>query len=78
CELPQMPSVAFGVSCALAELTDTLPQAANYRAAPLCNGDPDDLILKLADMPGVEVAEGKGGLCEAVREGMGVNLLVGG
>ncbi|MGU0172449.1 hypothetical protein ACVXG8_22250 [Escherichia coli] len=52
CELPQMPSVAFGVSCALAELADTLPQAANYRAAPLCNGDPDDLILKLADMPG--------------------------
>ena len=31
CELPQMPSVAFGVSCALAELADTLPQAANYR-----------------------------------------------
>lgn len=27
-ELPQMPSVAFGVSCALAELADTLPQAA--------------------------------------------------
>lgn len=24
CELPQMPSVAFGVSCALAELADTL------------------------------------------------------
>ena len=55
-ELPQMPSVAFGVSCALAELADTLPQAANYRAAPLCNGDPDDLILKLADMPGERVA----------------------
>ncbi len=52
CELPQLPSVAFGVSCALAELADTLPQAANYRTAPLCNGDPDDLILKLADMPG--------------------------
>ncbi len=34
CELPQMPSVAFGVSCALAELADTLPQAANYRTAP--------------------------------------------
>ncbi|MBW6087608.1 hypothetical protein HTS61_19910 [Escherichia coli] len=27
-ELPQMPSVAFGVSCALAELADTLPQAS--------------------------------------------------
>ena len=52
CALLEMPSVAFGVSCALAELADALPLAANYRAAPLCNGDPDDLILKLADMPG--------------------------
>ena len=75
-ELPQMPSVAFGVSCALAELTDALPQAANYRAAPLCNGDPDDLILKLADMPGEKVAKVKVGLYEAVRDGMVVNLLL--
>ncbi|EFK1513701.1 o-succinylbenzoate synthase [Escherichia coli] len=75
-ELPQMPSVAFGVSCALAELADTLPQAANYRAAPLCNGDPDDLILKLADMPGEKVAKVKVGLYEAVRDGMVVNLLL--
>ncbi len=35
CELPQMPSVAFGVSCALAELADALPPRLNYRAAPL-------------------------------------------
>lgn len=75
-ELPQMPSVAFGVSCALAELADTLPQAANYRAAPLCNGDPDDLILKLADMPGEKVAKVKVGLYEAVRDGMVVNLFL--
>ncbi len=71
-----MPSVAFGVSCALAELTDALPQATNYRAAPLCNGDPDDLILKLADMPGEKVAKVKVGLYEAVRDGMVVNLLL--
>ncbi len=76
CELPQLPSVAFGVSCALAELADTLPQAANYRTAPLCNGDPDDLILKLADMPGEKVAKVKVGLYEAVRDGMVVNLLL--
>ena len=76
CEIPQMPSVAFGVSCALAELAETLPQAANYRAAPLCNGDPDDLILKLADMPGEKVAKVKVGLYEAVRDGMVVNLLL--
>ena len=50
--------------------------AANYRAAPLCNGDPDDLILKLADMPGEKVAKVKVGLYEAVRDGMVVNLLL--
>ncbi|MCZ8700455.1 o-succinylbenzoate synthase [Escherichia albertii] len=76
CALPEMPSVAFGVSCALAELADALPQAANYRAAPLCNGDPDELILKLADMPGEKVAKVKVGLYEAVRDGMVVNLLL--
>ncbi|VDZ77820.1 O-succinylbenzoate-CoA synthase [Salmonella bongori] len=40
--LPEMPSVAFGASCALAELTGVLPEAADYRVAPLCTGDPDD------------------------------------
>ena len=76
CYLPKIPSVAFGVSCALAELADTLPQAANYHAAPLYNGDPDDLILKLAGMPGEKVAKVKVGLYEAVHEGMVVNLLL--
>ncbi|MBW6608172.1 o-succinylbenzoate synthase, partial [Salmonella enterica subsp. enterica serovar Weltevreden] len=40
------------------------------------NGDPDDLILKLADMPGEKVAKVKVGLYEAVRDGMVVNLLL--
>lgn len=74
--LPQMPSVAFGASCALAELAGTLPEAADYRAAPLCTGDPDDLVLQLADMPGEKVAKVKVGLYEAVRDGMVVNLLL--
>lgn len=74
--LPEMPSVAFGVSCALAELAGTLPEAADYRAAPLCTGDPDDLILQLAAMPGEKVAKVKVGLYEAVRDGMVVNLLL--
>ncbi|MFW0765150.1 o-succinylbenzoate synthase [Trabulsiella odontotermitis] len=73
---PALPSVAFGLSCALAELADALPQAANYRAAPLCTGDPDDLVLQLADMPGEKVAKVKVGLYEAVRDGMVVNLLL--
>ncbi|ORT97358.1 o-succinylbenzoate synthase, partial [Klebsiella pneumoniae] len=33
--LPTQPSVAFGISCAQAELGGELPQAADYRAAPL-------------------------------------------
>jgi O-succinylbenzoate synthase len=74
--LPSLPSVAFGLSCALAELADALPQTADYRAAPLCTGDPDDLVLQLADMPGEKVAKAKVGLYEAVRDGMVVNLLL--
>ncbi|WP_413596037.1 o-succinylbenzoate synthase [Citrobacter youngae] len=74
--LPQLPSVAFGASCALAELAGALPQDADYRAAPLCTGDPDDLVLQLADMPGEKVAKVKVGLYEAVRDGMVVNLLL--
>ncbi|EPJ5578359.1 o-succinylbenzoate synthase [Citrobacter farmeri] len=74
--LPTMPSVAFGVSCAQAELEDALPEEADYRAAPLCTGDPDDLVLQLADMPGEKVAKVKVGLYEAVRDGMVVNLLL--
>ncbi|ODQ07281.1 MULTISPECIES: o-succinylbenzoate synthase [Enterobacterales] len=72
----ELPSVAFGISCALAELDDTLPQDANYRTAPLCNGDPDDLILSLNDMEGEKVAKIKVGLYEAVRDGIVVNLLL--
>lgn len=73
---PSQPSAAFGLSCALAELEDTLPQAADYRAAPLCTGDPDELFVALAAMPGEKVAKVKVGLYEAVRDGMVVNLLL--
>ena len=62
--LPTQPSVAFGISCAQAELSGGLPQAADYRAAPL------------AAMPGEKVAKVKVGLWEAVRDGMVVNLLL--
>ena len=75
-ELPEVPSVAFGISCALAELDGTLPDAADYRAAPLCSGDPDELFVALAAMPGEKVAKVKVGLYEAVRDGMVVNLLL--
>lgn len=74
--LPALPSSAFGVSCALAELNGELPDAADYRAAPLCTGDPDELFAVLQQMPGEKVAKVKVGLWEAVRDGMVVNLLL--
>ena len=74
--LPDVPSVAFGISCALAELDGSLPDAANYCAAPLCTGDPDELFALLSAMPGEKVAKIKVGLYEAVRDGMVVNLLL--
>jgi O-succinylbenzoate synthase len=43
--------VAFGISCALAELNGELPLEADYRAAPLCTGDPDELFARLAACP---------------------------
>lgn len=73
---PSEPSAAFGLSCALAELQGALPQAADYRAAPLCTGDPDELVVALAAMTGEKVAKVKVGLYEAVRDGMVVNLLL--
>lgn len=71
-----LPSVAFGTSCALAELRGELPAAGNYRAAQLCTGDPDELIVALAAVSGEKVAKVKVGLYEAVRDGMVVNLLL--
>ncbi|PQQ41118.1 o-succinylbenzoate synthase [Photorhabdus luminescens] len=72
----ELPSVAFGISCALAELQGKLPQDADYRKAPLCNGDPDELIVRLSNMSGQKVAKMKIGLYEAVRDGMVVNILL--
>lgn len=74
--LPTLPSVAFGLSCAQAELTGALPAPADYRVAPLCSGDPDELFALLSAMPGEKVAKIKVGLYEAVRDGMVVNLLL--
>ncbi|MCV9877848.1 o-succinylbenzoate synthase [Brenneria izbisi] len=70
------PSVAFGLSCAQAELEQRLPMTADYRKAPLCNGDPDELFATLQALPGEKVAKVKVGLYEAVRDGMIVNVLL--
>ncbi|WP_263754299.1 o-succinylbenzoate synthase [Kosakonia cowanii] len=74
--LPTQPSAAFGLSCALAELAGELPQPADYCAAMLCTGDPDELFAALAALPGEKLAKVKVGLYEAVRDGMVVNLLL--
>ncbi|KFA95838.1 MULTISPECIES: o-succinylbenzoate synthase [Vibrio] len=71
-----VPSVAFGLSAALMELAHTLPQTGNYRAAPLCSGDPDELIPILNNMQGTKVAKFKVGLYETIRDGMLVSLFL--
>ncbi|WP_019209351.1 o-succinylbenzoate synthase [Yersinia massiliensis] len=75
-DLDPLPSVAFGLSCALAELDQRLPLTADYRKAPLCTGDPDELFAVLQALPGEKVAKVKVGLYEAVRDGMIVNVLL--
>lgn len=72
----ELPSVAFGISCALAELNGELPDSADYRKAPLCSGDPDELLDVLSAMQGEKVAKVKVGLYEAVRDGVIVNTLL--
>lgn len=47
-----LPSVAFGLSCAQAELEQRLPMQADFRKAPLCTGDPDELFETLSALPG--------------------------
>lgn len=75
-EEPQWPSVAFGVSCAEAELSGELPVQGDFRTVPLCSGDPDELFATLNAMPGEKIAKVKVGLYESVRDGMIVNMLL--
>jgi o-succinylbenzoate synthase len=70
------PLIAFGLSMAVMELQGELPPEGNFFAAPLCSGDPDDLIEKLSKMPGRKVAKVKVGFYEAVRDGLIVSLLL--
>ncbi|MCL9776126.1 o-succinylbenzoate synthase [Vibrio methylphosphonaticus] len=70
------PSVAFGLSCAVMELASRLPNRGNYQAAPLCSGDPDDLLPILNTMSGRKVAKIKVGMYEAIRDGMIVSLFL--
>ena len=71
-----VPSVAFGLSMAKMELNSELPIEGNYQAAPLCSGDPDELIPVLNQMNGKKIAKIKVGLYEAIRDGMIVDLFL--
>jgi O-succinylbenzoate synthase len=70
------PSVSFGFSMAKMELRGDLNPEGNYQAAPLCTGDPDELIPVLNEMKGEKVAKVKVGLYEAIRDGMLVSLFL--
>jgi O-succinylbenzoate synthase len=63
------PSVACGFSFALAELNGELPTAAQCKTTPLCFGDPDDLVARLANQS-APLAKMKVGLYEPIRDGM--------
>lgn len=71
----ELPSVAFGISCAQAELMNSLPAEGEYRLVQLCSGDPDALFQQLRYQT-EPVAKMKVGLYEAIRDGMQVNLLL--
>lgn len=70
------PSVAFGLSCALAEMKGELSEVGNYQAVPLCYGDPDELYEQLEQMSGEKVAKVKVGLYEANRDGLICDMLL--
>ena len=70
------PSVAFGLSCALAEMKGALQAEGNYQTAPLCYGDPDELYEPLDQMQGEKVAKIKVGMYEANRDGMIADMLL--
>ncbi|MGB9097841.1 o-succinylbenzoate synthase [Erwinia sp.] len=70
-----LPSVAFGLSCALLELAGELPEEGHFDSALLCVGDPDEILLRLHQQA-EPLAKMKVGLYEAVRDGMMVTLLL--
>ncbi|MGQ0287051.1 o-succinylbenzoate synthase [Pasteurellaceae bacterium 22721_9_1] len=70
------PSVAFGLSCAFAEMKGLLGEQGNYQVAPLCYGDPDELYEPLSQMQGEKVAKIKVGMYEANRDGLIADMLL--
>lgn len=71
-----LPSVAFGLSCALAECKQCPPLQADYRKAPLCSGNPDKLFQVLSGVTGREARQAGSKLYKVMRDGIIVNLLL--
>ncbi len=71
------PSVASGLSMAMLELNGLLPAEGNYMAAPLCTGDPEELLPILEALPTeYKITKMKVGLYEPIRDGMLTNLFL--
>ncbi len=70
------PSVAFGLSCALAESDGRMPMPSCWQSVPLCTGDPDLLFDQLSSLPGRKIAKIKVGLYEPIRDSLLVNTLL--
>ncbi len=68
--------MAFELSCEQAELRAELPEITNYTKDPLYNGNLDTLILQLNGDTSQKVAKVKVGLCESMKDGMVINLLI--
>jgi O-succinylbenzoate synthase len=61
--VPRQPALAFGSSCALAELAGVLPEQADYRSAPLYAADANtaDLVTALQAETVAKLKVGQGG-----------------
>ncbi|MGB2079250.1 MAG: o-succinylbenzoate synthase [Vibrio sp.] len=70
------PSVAFGLSMARMSLNGELEDSDVVKVAPLCSGDPDELLPILERMEGEPIAKMKVGFYEPIRDGILVNLFL--
>lgn len=74
------PSVAFGLSMALFDLTSGLPQTGNFSSALLAGADPDVLVARLTQIPGDakgrKLAKVKIGIAAPEHEGRQISRLL--
>jgi len=70
------PSVAFGISCALAELAAQLPEVNTWQTVPLYQGDPNMLLPIWGALPGKKIAKMKVGMYDAIQDSQAVRLLL--